>query len=349
MPEPDKDNVYIVSSLVLAALKGTHDDVVTPATSHKDCVRNGKGQIVGVPGFVKQYTKNNVMKSFDEYCKSLVLSKYKLPIQEARTFEEFLDLNNLTETTVSDEAIKFFYDYNINERFDRCVDEYSGNLLEMLSVQSNDKIKEMLLSNIKSIYTITPESDSKFGALKLTLVNGQQSLCSFGESEKDNSLKDTPEANKFKEILDFCGYYITLIDVNMGQYTIYIEPKMTEDDFDEIRKLGGCVWHVTSRSLKMTIKRTGLRPKAGKVRDEGGYRYFPERIYFLKNSKDIKSEIKEIAKAKSLSRYIIVKVDLKEHKFPLYKDTAYDTDGKVYTYTAIPPSMITIYDDVENI
>lgn len=186
------------------------------------------------------------MKSFDEYCKSRILSKYKLPVQEARTFEEFLDLNNFIEVTVSNDAIKFFYDHNINERFGRYIDD-------------------------------------------------------------DN------------------------------------------DDFDEIRKSGGCIWHVTSRSLKMTIKRTGLRPKAGKVRDEGGYRYFPERIYFLKNSKDIKSEIKEIAKTKGLFRYIIVKVDLKEHKFPLYKDTAYDTDGKVYTYTAIPPSMITIYDDVENI
>ena len=290
------------------------------------------------------------MKSFDEYCKSLILSKYKLPVQEARTFEEFLDLNNLTEDNVSNDAIKFFYDYNINERFNRNVDEYSDNLLEMLSVHNNDKIKEKLLSSIKSINNITSESDSKFGVLKLTLIDGKQNLCVFGKSEKDNSLADTSEAKKFKEILDFYGYYITLININMlGRYTIYIEPKMTEDDFDEIRKSGGCIWHVTSRTLKMTIKRTGLRPKAGKSIVKGGYRYFPERIYFLKNSKDIKNEIKEIAKTKGLSRYIIVKVDLKEHKFPLYKDTAYDTDGKVYTYTAIPPNMITIHDDVENL
>lgn len=290
------------------------------------------------------------MKSFDEYCKSLILSKYKLPVQEARTFEEFLDLNNLTEDNITNDAIKFFYDYNINEKFNRNVDEYSDNLLEMLSVQNNDKIKEKLLSSIKSINNITSESDSKFGILKLKLIYGKQNLCIFGKSEKDNSLADTPEAKKFKEILDFYGYYITLININMlGRYTIYIEPKMTEDDFDEIRKSGGCVWHVTSRKLKTTIKRTGLRPKAGKSIVKGGYRYFPERIYFLKNSKDIKNEIKEIAKTKGLSRYIIVKVDLKEHKFPLYKDTAYDTDGKVYTYTAIPPNMITIYDDVENL
>lgn len=285
------------------------------------------------------------MKSFDEYCKSLILSKYKLPVQEARTFEEFLDLNNLTEDNITNDAIKFFYDYNINERFNRNVDEYSYNLLEMLSVQNNDKIKEKLLSSIKSINNITSESDSKFGVLKLTLIDGKQNLCVFDKSEKDNSLADTSEAKKFKEILDFYGYYITLIDVDIGRYTIYIEPKMTEDDFDEIRKSGGCIWHVTSRTRKMTIKRTGLRPKAGESIVKGGYRYFPERIYFLKNSKDIKNEIKEIAKTKGLSRYIIVKVDLKEHKFPLYKDTA----GKVYTYTAIPPSMITIYDDVENL
>ena len=50
VPERQKDTLYIVSSMVLAA--SDRGDLVAPATGHPDCVRNDKGQIVSVPGFV---------------------------------------------------------------------------------------------------------------------------------------------------------------------------------------------------------------------------------------------------------------------------------------------------------
>ncbi len=46
---------YIVSAMVLAANKAStqpRNDLVAPATGHKDCVRNDKGLIVSVPHFV---------------------------------------------------------------------------------------------------------------------------------------------------------------------------------------------------------------------------------------------------------------------------------------------------------
>ena len=50
IPAP-KDGVrYIVSAMVFAATD--RSDVVAPATGHKDVVRNDKGHIVSVPGFV---------------------------------------------------------------------------------------------------------------------------------------------------------------------------------------------------------------------------------------------------------------------------------------------------------
>ena len=42
--------IYIVSAMVLAA--SNRNDLMAPATSHKDVVRNEAGQIVSVPGFV---------------------------------------------------------------------------------------------------------------------------------------------------------------------------------------------------------------------------------------------------------------------------------------------------------
>ena len=53
LPQPEEGRTLIVSALVLSALKGTRTDVVAPATGHSQVVRNDKGQIASVPGFVR--------------------------------------------------------------------------------------------------------------------------------------------------------------------------------------------------------------------------------------------------------------------------------------------------------
>lgn len=52
LPDPQPDTIYIVSALVLSALKDKRTDIVAPATGHPDCVRKD-GFIVSVPGFVR--------------------------------------------------------------------------------------------------------------------------------------------------------------------------------------------------------------------------------------------------------------------------------------------------------
>lgn len=51
LPSKAKGVKYIVSAMVLAALKGQRKDVVAPATGHQDCMRNEAGHILSVPGF----------------------------------------------------------------------------------------------------------------------------------------------------------------------------------------------------------------------------------------------------------------------------------------------------------
>lgn len=54
LPEPTDGVLYIVSALVLIAVKlQGRTDCVAPATGHPECVRNDKGFIVSVPGFVR--------------------------------------------------------------------------------------------------------------------------------------------------------------------------------------------------------------------------------------------------------------------------------------------------------
>lgn len=50
LPEPQEGVMLIVSAMVLSASDRT--DLVAPATGHPDTVRNEKGHIVSVPGFV---------------------------------------------------------------------------------------------------------------------------------------------------------------------------------------------------------------------------------------------------------------------------------------------------------
>ena len=49
---PEAGVIYIVSAMVLSAAKDRHD-LVAPATNHELTVRNEKGHIVSVPGFVR--------------------------------------------------------------------------------------------------------------------------------------------------------------------------------------------------------------------------------------------------------------------------------------------------------
>lgn len=52
LPAAEQGTQYIVSAMVLAASDRT--DLVAPATGHPQCVRNEKGFIVSVPGFVRR-------------------------------------------------------------------------------------------------------------------------------------------------------------------------------------------------------------------------------------------------------------------------------------------------------
>lgn len=51
LPNPTDGVYYIVSTIVKNACPN-RNDLVVPATAHKDCVRNDKGHIVSVPCFV---------------------------------------------------------------------------------------------------------------------------------------------------------------------------------------------------------------------------------------------------------------------------------------------------------
>lgn len=50
LPAPEEGTLFVVSALVAQAAR--RSDVVSPATGHPDAVRDEKGQVKAVPGFV---------------------------------------------------------------------------------------------------------------------------------------------------------------------------------------------------------------------------------------------------------------------------------------------------------
>lgn len=52
LPEPKDGVLLIVPNMVLQAARNYRNDLVAPATGHPDTIRNKKGWIVSVPGFV---------------------------------------------------------------------------------------------------------------------------------------------------------------------------------------------------------------------------------------------------------------------------------------------------------
>lgn len=53
LPEPQENTIYIVSLLVLQAVRNSRSDVVAPDTSPDSAVRDSQGNIVCVKGFTR--------------------------------------------------------------------------------------------------------------------------------------------------------------------------------------------------------------------------------------------------------------------------------------------------------
>ena len=53
LPEPEEGKLYIVSAMVLEAGKRIgRNDLLAPATGHPETIRNERGEIISVPGFI---------------------------------------------------------------------------------------------------------------------------------------------------------------------------------------------------------------------------------------------------------------------------------------------------------
>ena len=148
------------------------------------------------------------------------------------------------------------------------------------------------------------------------------------------------------DILEFYKYYITFIEENEKGYILAIESYFTKDARETIKENGNILYHITESLNVPDILRKGLIPKTGKRKYQGGYRYFPERLYLIGNNPNIVENIDSVIIDKEFEKngiqYTILKIDLGKHNISLWYDDASSGKYNVYTLEAIPPSLISI-------
>ena len=278
------------------------------------------------------------------------------------TFEEYCDINSINDTNISERDINFYYTFRYVYVPDCVGDNYEERLYETLTSHSKESLVNRL-TDLLSEFILDFDIDGAKNIDKGIFTFLISKDCPiFGEDDKEFlssfELSDCKLSDKVYNILEFYKYYITYIGEykkeNKEGYILQIESYFTEDARATIKENGNILYHITESLNVPDILRKGLRPKTGKRKYQGGYRYFPERVYLIGHNPDIIENIDSVIDDKEFEKrgiqYTILKIDLGEHNVSLWYDDASVGKYNVYTLEAIPPSLISITtkDEIEN-
>lgn len=266
------------------------------------------------------------------------------------TFEEYCDINGINDTNISERDINFYYNFRYVYVPDCVGDNYEERLYETLTSHSKESLVKRL-TDLLNKFIIDVDIDGAKNIDKGIFAFLISKDCPiFAEDDKEFlssfELSDCKLSDKIYDILEFYKYYITFIEENEKGYILAIESYFTEDARETIKENGNILYHITESLNVPDILRKGLRPKTGKRKYQGGYRYFPERVYLIGNNPNIVENIDSVIIDKQFEKrgiqYTILKIDLGKHNVSLWYDDASVGKYNVYTLEAIPPSLISI-------
>lgn len=270
------------------------------------------------------------------------------------TFEEYCDINGINENNISEGDIKFYYAFRYFYIPDCVGDTYKERLYETLTSHSKESLVNRLSSVLSEFIIYIDINNVKKLDKGIFAFLISKDCPIFGEDDKEFlssfELSDCELSDKIYGILEFYKYYITYIeeykDDNIEGYVLAIESYFTKDARATIKEHGNILYHITTSYNVPDILRKGLIPKTGKRKYQGGYRYFPERVYLIGHHKDIVANIDSVIDDKEFVKnriqYTILKIDLGKHNISLWYDDASNGEYNVYTLEAIPPSLISI-------
>ena len=200
------------------------------------------------------------METLQNYIKDL---KYiKLPASTGyRTFNEFLDVNNISENEINEHIIDTYIKTTKSKIFRYDVNE----IYETLS-KSHDHNK--LISKMEKIY-----GDIFYD---FHVYNSDSNVKSFFFSVLDKNFNNTVATEKFNNLCMFFNYTVSEVKVyENGEMIVSMEPKYPEKITDFVyNKCNKKLYHVTNKSNVKRILHRGLQLKEG-----DDYRVFLPRIY----------------------------------------------------------------------
>lgn len=256
------------------------------------------------------------------------------------TIEEFCDNNNINIDNIDENQLSVFYYHKQNySEVSDARNTYLKNIVESLTSYSGKRLAEKI-QKIISDHGEVAFYEKDIPHTIIIYLNDNYLLNS--NSFNDFTLSDTKESNIIYFELDRFKYHITEISKNKTSKYIVIEPRYSEDVTKKLRNKTDIFYHVTLKSNVDKIFKRGLTPKVGKTRMQGGYRYFPEKVFLIANSENIVNDLNHIIDNKNYNDYAIIKIDLSGHDVGLYVDNYYDSENIVYTFEAIPPQILSV-------
>ena len=216
---------------------------------------------------------------------------------------------------------KLGYDY-INENLkthdykklqNKLLEYYSDDIESFKEYEGNDKIKSfyIILKNNSKILTI-----------------------------KNLKKKDNNEIEIFFNILSFFNYTYREYEKVNSQIGLFIEPIYSEDASSYFDKCHRQAYHFTYKTNVDKILKNGI-----KIRERNSVIKYPKRIYIWASDKKInKSEINDFIKTLfgyefDENKIGIIKIDLYNTNYPVYKDTAMKEKEALFVCNSIPANL----------
>lgn len=288
--------------------------------------------------------------------KDILLSKhYKLPKYCGyNTLEEFCDINNIDINYITENQLNYYHDNIYSKFYERSYNGYIFAIEESLKSHSSKTLAKKLIKILPQEYKVGIGEEDNPNIISITTPLDNDLVAKF--SLHTCTLKRSKLSDDVYDIIDFMLYNVTYVELNhkTHKYIIYLEPVYSKNVTDLVKKNGNIVYHITHKNNLKYILKSGLRPKVGKTPyedTEKGYRYFPERLFVVNNSKTIKNDLRKIIRDKNLKEgeYVILKINIKQHNISFFIDNASNNENCLYTLEAIPPTLITQYYDVDSL
>ena len=280
-----------------------------------------------------------IMQQLYEYLFG-VEKKLKRPLYTT-TLDEFCDNNDIDIDNINEHQLEVFYCFkNEDSHVANAKEKFLTRIVESLTSHSGKKLAEKLQKIIGVHGTVAFYETNKPHTI-IAYLNDDYLL--HKSSLVDFTLNDTKESELIYYMLNMFFYHISEIGKRNGNTYVIIEPRYSEDVTKTLRNKTNIFYHITLKSNVDKILKRGLTPKVGKTRKQGGYRYFPEKVFLIADSENIIDDVNNIISTKEYGdSYSIIKIDLTGHNVGLYVDNYYESENIVYTYEAIPPSLLSV-------